>query len=60
MKQSVSLTLMILKYLYPRDDLDVAGEGFAVTCTNEEASKLMEDSTVIVDQIVEMLLIDMS
>jgi hypothetical protein len=31
MSQSTSLTLRILKSLYPRADLDVAGEGFAVT-----------------------------
>jgi hypothetical protein len=34
MKQSVSLTLRILKSLYPRDDLYVAGEGFMAICSN--------------------------
>jgi hypothetical protein len=58
MKQSVSLTLWILKSLYPRADLDVVGEGFVVSFT--EASKLMEDSAMMVDRIIEMLLIDMS
>jgi hypothetical protein len=31
MRQSMSLTLGILKSLYPRDDLDTAGEGFLAT-----------------------------
>jgi hypothetical protein len=60
MKQSVSLTLGILKSLYPRANMDATGEGFTVTYTDEKASKLMEDSTVMIDRIVEMLLIDMS
>jgi hypothetical protein len=37
MRQSTSLTLKILKSLYPRADLDVASKGFAVTCSDEEA-----------------------
>jgi hypothetical protein len=40
--------------------LDATGEDFATTYTNEEASKLVEDSTLMVDQIVEMLSVDMS
>jgi hypothetical protein len=36
-----------LKSLYPRANLDAAGEGFAVTCTEEEATKLVEDSNVM-------------
>jgi hypothetical protein len=55
MRQSVSLTLGILRYLYPQADLDVAGEGFVVTCSNEEALKLIEDSAVMVGQIIDML-----
>jgi hypothetical protein len=55
MKQLASLTLGILKSLHPRANLDETGEGFTVTCTEEEASKLLEDSTVMVSQIVEML-----
>jgi hypothetical protein len=31
MRQSMSLTLGILKSLYPRADLDAAGEGFVAT-----------------------------
>jgi hypothetical protein len=60
MRQSVSLTLGILKSLYPWADLDAAGEGFAVTCSDEEALKLVEDSTVTVGQVVDMLGVDMS
>jgi hypothetical protein len=51
----VSLTLGILKSLYPRADLDVAGDGFAVTCTDEEGLKLMEDFALTADRIVEMV-----
>jgi hypothetical protein len=32
----------------PQADLDAVGEGFAVTCSNEEALKLVEDSAVMV------------
>jgi hypothetical protein len=60
MKQSVGLTLDILKSLYPQADLDVAGEGFATTCYDEEALKLIEDSAVTVRHIVDMLGVDMS
>jgi hypothetical protein len=60
MKQSKSLTLGIPKSLYSRANLDATGEDFATTYTNEEASKLVEDSTLMVDQIVEMLSVDMS
>jgi hypothetical protein len=44
MRQSASLTLRILTSLYPGADLDAAGEGFMVTCSDEEALKLIEDS----------------
>jgi hypothetical protein len=40
--------------------LDAAGEGFAATCTDEEALKLVEDSIVMADRIVEILLVDIS
>jgi hypothetical protein len=35
MKQSASLTLGILKSLYPWADLDVVSEGFVATCSDE-------------------------
>jgi hypothetical protein len=60
MKESASLTLGTLKSLYPWADLDAAGEGFAATCTDEEALKLVEDSIVMADRIVEILLVDIS
>jgi hypothetical protein len=60
MKQSVSLTLGILKSLYPRADLDVAGEGFTFTYSNDEALKLIEDSAMMTEGIVDMLPVDMS
>jgi hypothetical protein len=60
MRQSVSLTLRILKFLYPRADLDGVGEVFAETYSDEEALKLIEDSAVMVGQIIDMLGVDMS
>jgi hypothetical protein len=56
----VSLTLRILKSLYPRADLDVMGEGFTVTCSDEEALKLIKNSAVMVGQVIDMLGVDMS
>jgi hypothetical protein len=44
MRQLVSVTLGTLKSLYARADLDAAGEGFTVTCGDEEALNLVEDS----------------
>jgi hypothetical protein len=46
--------------LYPPADLDVAGKGFTVTCNEEEALELIEDSTVMVGHIVDMLGVDIS
>jgi hypothetical protein len=60
MRQLVSLTLEILKSLYPRADLDTMGEGFAVTCSDEEARKLVGDSAVTVGHVIDMLGVDMS
>jgi hypothetical protein len=60
MRQSASLTLGILKSLYPWADLDMVGEGFAVTYSDEEALKLVEDSAKTVGQAVDMLGVDMS
>jgi hypothetical protein len=60
MQQSVSLTLGILKSLYPRADLDAVGEGFVVTYNDEEALKLVEDSAKAAGQVVDMLGVDMS
>jgi hypothetical protein len=60
MRQLTSLTLGILRSLYPQADLDVAGEGFAVTCSDEEALKLVKDSAKTASQVVDMLGVDMS
>jgi hypothetical protein len=60
MIQSTSLTLGILKSLYPRADLDVASDGFVTTCSDEEALKLVRDSFVTAGQNVDMLGVDMS
>jgi hypothetical protein len=59
MRQSTSLTLRILMSLYPWADLDMAGKGFTVTCSDEEALKLVNDSTVMAGQVVDMLGVDM-
>jgi hypothetical protein len=40
--------------------MDTAGEGFIATCSNEEALKLVEDSVVTEEHIVDMLGVDMS
>jgi hypothetical protein len=51
MRQSV--TLRILMSLYPRADLDVVGMGFTVTCSDEEALKVIEDNAVTVVPVVD-------
>jgi hypothetical protein len=38
----------------------VVGEGFAVTCSDEEALKLVEDSAKTARQVVDILGVDMS
>jgi hypothetical protein len=60
MRQSTSLTLRILKSLYPRPDMDAAGEGFVMTCSDEEAFKLVKDSAVTAGQVVDMFGVEMS
>jgi hypothetical protein len=54
MRQFVSLTLGILKSLCPQADLDTAIEGFMVTCSDKEALKLVEDSAIMAEQVVDM------
>jgi hypothetical protein len=46
--------------LYSRADLDAVGDSFTVTCTGEEALKLMEDSALTADHIVDIVRIYMS
>jgi hypothetical protein len=60
MSKASGLTLGIRKSLYHRADLDAVGEGFMATCIEEEANKLVEDSTEIATWVIEILLIDMS
>jgi hypothetical protein len=60
MRQSTSLTPGILESLCPEANLDVVGEGFVVTCSDEEALRLVEDSAMMVGQVVDMLGVDMS
>jgi hypothetical protein len=54
MLKASSLTLAILKSLYPRADLVATSEGFATTCTREEADALVASFLDTVDKIVEM------
>jgi hypothetical protein len=56
----VSLTLGILKSLYPRADLDVADDGFVATYTNEEGLKCVQDSALTAGRIVDMVPVHMS
>jgi hypothetical protein len=60
MKQLANLTLGTFMSLYPWAGLDAVGGGFAATCSNEEALKLIEDSVVMAGHIVDMLRVDMS
>jgi hypothetical protein len=60
MRKASSLTLGILKSLYPRADLDAVGEGFETIGIEEEANKLIEDSTLMMTRVIEMLPMDMS
>jgi hypothetical protein len=60
MRKASSLTLGILKSIYPRADLDAVGDGLAATCIKEEAKKLVEDSTETTVAVIEMIPIDMS
>jgi hypothetical protein len=43
----------------PQADLDAVDDGFAVTCTEEDALKLTEDSALTADRIVDMVLVHM-
>jgi hypothetical protein len=58
MRKSASLTLRILKSLYPWCDLDLVSEGFVSTC--REALKLVKDIAGTAGQVVDMLEVDMS
>jgi hypothetical protein len=49
-----------LKSLYPQTNLVNMGEGFAATCSEDEAHKLVEDSAVTAGQVIEMIPVDMS
>jgi hypothetical protein len=60
MKKLASLTLGILKSLYPRAEFDTTGKGFTATYSDDKALKLIEDSDVTVGHIVDMLPVDMS
>jgi hypothetical protein len=49
------LTLGIFKFLYHRADLGAASEGFAATCTEEEANTLVKSFLKMVTRVIEMI-----
>jgi hypothetical protein len=55
MLRASSLTLRILKSLYPKVDLGVVGEAFATNCTKEEANELVRSFFETVTCIIEMI-----
>jgi hypothetical protein len=60
MRKVSSLALGILKSLYPRADLDAAGEGFSATCSEEEANNLVQSFIETMTQVIETISIDIS
>jgi hypothetical protein len=59
MRKVSSLILRILKSIYPRADLDATGEGFAASCTEEEASDLVQSFVETATQVIEIIPVDM-
>jgi hypothetical protein len=60
MRKPSSLTLRILKSLYPRADLDAESKGCATTCIEEEAEKIVEDFVESATWVIKMIPVDMS
>jgi hypothetical protein len=60
MRKASRLTLGILKSLYPKADLDVAGEGFTATCSKDEVADLVQSFMESATRVIEMIPIDMS
>jgi hypothetical protein len=50
-----SLTLGVLKSLYPHANLDVVGEGFTKDCDQAQAAQLIKDSLQAAAQIIDMI-----
>jgi hypothetical protein len=55
MRKASSLTLEILKSLYPKAYLGAISEGFTTMCTENEANDLVQGFLEIATQIVEMI-----
>jgi hypothetical protein len=51
---------MVPNLVNPWAALDAVGEGFVMTCIEEEARKMVEDSIVTATQVIEMLPVHMS
>jgi hypothetical protein len=60
MRKASRLILWILRSLYPRAELDTAGEGFAASCTEEEVSDLGQSFVETMTQVIEMIPVEMS
>jgi HEPN domain-containing protein len=60
LRKASSLTLGILKSLYPRAELDAVGEGFATSYTEEEADDLVQSFVETMTQVIEMIMVDTS
>jgi hypothetical protein len=60
MRKASSLTLRILKSLYPKVELDIAGEGFVATYMEEEDSDLIQSFIETGSQVIVTIPVDMS
>jgi hypothetical protein len=60
MRKASSLTLGILKSLYPKADLDATDEGFTATSSEGEATNLVQSFIETATRVTEMIPIDMS
>jgi hypothetical protein len=58
-EESFKLNSWDLEIPLPWANLDVAGEGFTATCTEEEAGKLVKDFVESATRVIEMILVDM-
>jgi hypothetical protein len=60
MRKASSLTLRILKSLYPKVELDIAGEGFVATYMEEEDGDLIQSFIETGSQVIVTIPVDMS
>jgi hypothetical protein len=60
MRKASSLTIRILKSLYPMLDLGTVDMGFTATCTKDEVTNLVQGFLETVTEIIEIIPINMS